>query len=169
MGWLIACILALLFTQHWFIALLLLVYIATRPRATFFGEKRPSEPARGSLPVPQSSASAFPVQETTDLLILRLELGRRLAAGEIDRAFYDRAIQDGDTLAREVLARFAIVPQSERWRQGQAAGWELLIRRRLLPPGPPPWHDEEDAAVKQTSNLQPELSLQPESPRPTET
>ncbi|HEV8714321.1 MAG TPA: hypothetical protein VGX03_16025, partial [Candidatus Binatia bacterium] len=169
MGWLIACILALLFTQHWFIALLLLGYIATRLRATLSDEKLPSETAQGSTPSSQFSASASPVQETSALLILRLELGRRLATGEIDRAFYDRAIQGMDTLAMEVLARFTIVPNSERWRQGRTAGWELLTRQQLISPGPPPWHNEEDAAVERTSDSQPESSPLPEPPRTPET
>ncbi len=150
MGWLSACILAL-FAQHWFtvhqygrfvrsspVLALLLIYIATRLRSAFFDKKRPSEPAPGATPSPQFSANSFSVQETTDLFILRLELGRRLAAGEIDRAFYDRAIQGADASATEVLARFAIVPQSKQWRQGRAAGWELLIQHRLIPPSPPP-------------------------------
>src|SRR5713101_5161464 len=180
MGWLIACILAL-FAQHWFavhqygrfvrsspVLALLLIYVATRLRSAFFDKKRPSEPAPGATPSPQFSANSFSVQETTDLFILRLELGRRLAAGEIDRAFYDRAIQGADASSTEVLARFAIVPQSKQWRQGRAAGWELLIQHRLIPPSPPPWHDEEETAWERARSSQQKFSPQQQSePPPT--
>src|SRR5690348_9655913 len=169
MGWLIACILALLFTQHWFLAFLLLIYIATRPRATLSDEKWSAATAQECPPSSQFSASTSPVQETSALLVLRLELERRLAAGEIDRASYDRAIHGIDTSAMAVLAHLDIVPHSAQWRQGRAAGWELLARRRLIPPGPPPWHDEEDAAVARASDAQPESSLPPEPPRTPET
>ena len=93
MGWLIACLLTLL-TQHWFavhqygrfvrsspVLALLSIYIATRLRSAFFDKKRPTEPAPGAAPSLQFSANSFSVQETTDLFILRLELGRLLAAG----------------------------------------------------------------------------------------
>jgi hypothetical protein len=149
MGWLIAGILISLFTQQWFVAVLLLIYLVTQRRAAVVGKKPPPEPAPGPTSSPEVSASSFPVLKVSDLFILRLELGYLLTAGAIDRALYDRAIQGVDTLATEALAHLDVVPKSEPWQQGRAAGWELLLRQGFLSAGLPPWYDEEQAAKEE--------------------
>jgi hypothetical protein len=162
MGWLIAFLLVLIYAGHWFIACVLAgMYLYSRFRAKPLAEKSSSETGASPLSASQLSPGSLSTQDLSDLLLLRLELGRLLAAGAIDRVFYEQTIEHIDTLSTEVLARWDLIPQNEQWRQRREAAWELLAQQRLLPPGPPPWHSEEQVDISPFTT--------PEQPRTTVT
>ena len=167
MRWQFVALAVCLLTGHWFIAVLLASYIAYR-WLQFSPQSAPITEEQRTPRFP-SSPSLLPA-EITDLLILRLDLGRQLADGTITREFYHHAVAQIDTLGTETLGRLAIAPASYHWRIGRENAWRLLIQRGLLPHSPPPWQStrHEDGAQVHQPSQQLALPLPSRSPSPSD-
>ena len=160
MGWQFVALAVCVASGYWFIALLLACYIAYRwSQLPSESLSTKSDPAASRLP----SMPSLP-QEITDLLILRLELGRRLADGTIPQEWYHHAVAQIDTLTTETLGHLAITPDGHRWRVGKETAWRLLLRRGLLPQSPPPWQSARAGGGEQLPQQPQQLAL-PLSPR----
>lgn len=165
MRWQFVVLALCLLTGHWFIAVLLASYIAYRwlqfspQSAPITEEHRASRFLSSTPPLPA---------EITDLLILRLDLGRQLADGTITKEFYYHAVAQIDTLGTETLGRLAIAPKTYRWRIGKENAWRLLIQRGLLPQSPPPWQSvrHDDGVQGHQPSQQLALPLPSRSPSP---
>ncbi|MGH9424857.1 MAG: hypothetical protein ACRD2L_00900, partial [Terriglobia bacterium] len=158
MRWLLLALVLWLFTKQWLIATLVAAYCLHR----YWSESSPRNTSTTSdraIVPPQPTSPVRSQQEITDLLILRLELGRQLADGTITREFYSHAVAQIDTLGTETLSRLAIAPESQRWRASRDAAWNLLTQRRLLSPTPPPWKEYQSSSRETVWHQSQQLSL----------
>lgn len=159
MGWQLVALMVCLFSGYWFVAFLLACYIFYHwlhplPASSVTKSESPASP------LPQTSAP----REISDLLILRLELGQRVADGTITQELYDHTVTQLDTLGTKTLDRLSITPTSHRWRFGKENAWRLLIEHGLLPHSPPPWQSALPDGEEQLLQHQQQLTL-PLSPR----
>ena len=91
-------------------------------------------------PLSRESSSTNTAEHTLiDLLILRNEITHRRTEGTSGHTFCDETIRKIDTLYSQSLDRLHITPDSQRWREGRDAAWELLARYSAEVSGPPPW------------------------------
>ena len=164
MGWLIACILAVsLFHTRRRLKQLTgrdqFQHVTARSHAQLDPDTAPSSWASASV-------SAFLYRNLSNLIILRLELGRLLAAKVIERVFYEQAVEQLDALGSVLLSSLGAVPGNEHWRQGREAAWELLVQQQSFPAAPPPWSSVEQAQGQREQDWQqePKATLQTASP-----
>jgi hypothetical protein len=116
--------------------------------------------SKAALPeVPQSTSTNNLDTKLIDLLILRNELARQREAGTIDLAVYEKARQAINTLCNKSIADLYITPESQRWREGREAAWQLLVSQKLVTATPPPWQKTKQVETAQ----QLALPLQPRS------
>ena len=159
MGWQFVALVICLFSGHWFVAFLLACVIVYRRFRSL-----PELPEATREPTSRSTPRRS--QEITDLLVLRLELGRQLAHGTMTQESYGQAVAHIDTLTTETLGQIEITPESLRWRAAKEAAWKLLIGRGLLPQSPPPWQgarpDSREQLLQEPRQLA--LPLPPRSP-----
>ncbi|MFM8333666.1 MAG: hypothetical protein ACKN9T_18460, partial [Candidatus Methylumidiphilus sp.] len=75
-----------------------------------------------------------------DLLVLRLELNRLLAAGHLPPERHAKLTGKIDQLWAFHLSRFGVNAEDALWRERREVGWEVLGEFSGLPLGLPPWH-----------------------------
>jgi hypothetical protein len=126
MGWLIAGILVVILWR-------------TRRRLNTLTKELGARPDAETAHRSRSSGHIY------DLIVLRLELARLRAAGEIDSAYYEQITERIDASWSTLISRVWAVPQSVPWQERLEAAWAWLIRQPPLPPAPLPWHYEEEA------------------------
>ena len=91
-------------------------------------------------PLSRESSSTNTAEHTLiDLLILRNEITHRRTEGTSGHTLCNETIRKIDTLYSQSLDRLHITPDSQRWREGRDAAWELLARYSAEVLGPPPW------------------------------
>lgn len=133
----------------WLIAppILMFVLFDARRRLKQLRERSLSQSDRATSfpPQPSTHTVKLPNQQVSDLVVLRLEVGQLLVAGQIDRTLYEQVIERIDTLWSEILGGLGTLPESAQWQKGRDAAWELLIQHQPFPPGPPPWRATEEA------------------------
>lgn len=135
MGWLIACLLAVLLFRTRRRLKRLLAALPTPP------ETESSQPALSSY---QNVPLAY--QHLHDLIVLSLELGRLREAGRLDPVRYADLVAQISTLWATIVRHLGTTPQSQPWQQARAAAWALLAEQQILLE-PPPWSQEEAPAA----------------------
>jgi len=83
------------------------------------------------------AASAIPVADS--LAVLRLELARLAAAGELGADEHQRLSAQIDAHWQATLARTGIEPGAPFWRRACAQAWMTLAAHGLVPYAPRPW------------------------------
>jgi hypothetical protein len=130
MGWLIACLFAVLL---WRTRRQLKALLRATPSTT---EAASAQPAFASY---QNVPLAY--QHLHNLVVLSLELNRLRAAGTLEPARYADLTAQIDTLWTNIVRHLGATPQSRAWHEARTAAWELLIDQYMLRE-PPPWAEE---------------------------
>ena len=130
MGWLMACLLAVLL---WRTRRQLKTLLRAIPSAT---EAASAQPALASY---QNVPLAY--QHLHNLVVLSLELNRLRAAGTLDPAQYADLTAQIDTLWTNIVRHLGAAPQSQAWHEARTAAWELLVDQYMRRE-PPPWAEE---------------------------
>ena len=154
-------------THHQFLFFLLAgggIFLYRRRRAQTSLTSTP-QTASPQLPESRESSSTNTADRALiDLLILREELRRQHEAGKVDLTFYHEVTKKIDALGRKSLTDLYITPDSQRWRVGREAAWELLVLQRSVALGLPPWRKTTLAEERQVEGEQQlTLPLQPRS------
>ena len=135
MGWLIACLLAVLLFRTRRRLKRLLAALPTPP------ETESSQPVLSSY---QNVPLAY--QHLHDLIVLSLELGRLREAGRLDPVRYAGLTAQINTLWANIVHHLGTTPPSQPWQQARTTAWELLAEQHTLLE-PPPWSQEEAPAA----------------------
>ncbi len=130
MGWLMACLLAVLL---WRTRRQLKALLRVTPSAT---EAASAQPALASY---QNVPLAY--QHLHNLVVLSLELNRLRAAGTLEPAQYADLTAQIDTLWTNIVRHLGAAPQSRAWHEARTAAWELLVDQYMRRE-PPPWAEE---------------------------
>ena len=130
MGWLMACLFAVLL---WRTRRQLKALLRATPSAT---EAASAQPALASY---QNVPLAY--QHLHNLVVLSLELNRLRAAGTLDPAQYADLTAQVDTLWTNIVRHLGAAPQSRAWHEARTAAWELLVDQYMRRE-PPPWAEE---------------------------
>jgi len=118
--------------MSWFIVAIVLaiLLLKTRSKLRELRDKQALPPS-GNLTDARLDAAR------QDLIVLRLELIRRLKAGEIDPAFYQQVTEQIDVQWAKRFEETWV--DGDFWRQSCQRAWNQLAARGRVPPGPPPW------------------------------
>ena len=130
MGWLMACLFAVLL---WRTRRQLKALLRATPSAT---EAASAQPALASY---QNVPLAY--QHLHNLVVLSLELSRLRAAGTLEPAQYADLTAQIDTLWTNIVRHLGAAPQSQAWHEARTAAWELLVDQYMRRE-PPPWAEE---------------------------
>lgn len=124
----------------------------------FLFARRLSQPAISGIPdqetsdfdreIPPSQCGLTFVQ-LADLLVLRRELNRLLAAEKIDPESHCRLILDLDRLEDRFFADHGVIPGNELWQKRKNAAWDILNAYADEPLGPAPWRAPADPFADQ--------------------
>ena len=136
----------------WFIAVILALFLLSARRELQALRSKQAPPSAGTV------AGTGLAGAQQNLIILRLELQRLLARGEIDADRYQSLTEQID--AEWAAGLEAAWLTDNLWRQCCEAAWRQLAAQGRLPAGPPPWQ-------KGTPQLALEL-VPPVSPAPPE-
>src|SRR4029434_5782130 len=130
MGWLIACLFAVLL---WRTSRQLKALLRATPATTEAASAQPALTSYQNVPL------AY--QHLHNLVVLCLELNRLHAAATLEPARYADLTVQIDTLWTNIVRHLGAAPQSQAWHEARTAAWELLVdqymRREL-----PPWAEE---------------------------
>jgi hypothetical protein len=130
MGWLMACLLAVLL---WRTRRQLKTLLRATTSATAAASAQPALASYQNVPL------AY--QHLHNLVVLCLELKRLRDAGTLNPAQYADLTAQIDTLWTNIVRHLGAAPQSHAWHEARTAAWELLVDqcpRR----DPPPWAEE---------------------------
>ncbi len=116
----------------WFIIAIILAFLLLKTRS----ELRELRNKQASPPAAILAESRLSAAQQ-DLIVLRLELTRRLKAGEIDPARYQQLTEPIDTQWAERFEEAWV--SGDFWRQACQRAWNQLVARGHIPSGPPPW------------------------------
>jgi hypothetical protein len=126
MGWLLACLFAMLL---W------------RARRRLKALQRTNPDALAALPAALGDASTeatlVAYQHLYHLLVFTQELERLHAAGTLDLDRSTHLSAQASTLQTNILRHLESVPQSPAWQRARAAAWELLVDQQALQEHPP--------------------------------
>jgi len=152
MGWLMACLFAVLLWR-------------TRRQLKALLRATPSATEAASAPPALASYQNVPLayQHLHNLVVLSLELNRLRAAGRLDPAQYTDLTAQIDTLGTNIVRHLGAAPQSRGWHEARTAAWELLIDQYMLRE-PPPWA-EETASAPQVETRQADTFTPPAHPQ----
>src|SRR5262252_1015109 len=154
MGWLMACLFAVLL---WRTRRQLKTLLRATPAAT---EAASAQPALSSY---QNVPLAY--QHLHDLVVLCLELNRLREAGTLEPARYADLTVQIDTLWANIVRHLGAASQSRAWHEARTAAWELLVDQYMLRE-PPPWAEETATAplaeTRQADIFTPPAHLQEE-------
>jgi hypothetical protein len=127
MGWLMACLFAVLL---WRTRRRLKTLLHATPSATAVASAQPALASYQHIPL------AY--QHLHNLVVLSLELNRLREAGTLHPAQHADLTAQIDTLWTNIVRHLGAAPHSQAWHEARTAAWELLIdqypRRE-----PPPW------------------------------
>src|SRR5262245_56689195 len=130
MGWLMACLFAVLL---WRTRRQLKTLLRATPSATAPASAQPALVSDQNVPL------AY--QHLHNLVVLSLELSRSRAAGTLEPAQYADITAQIDTLWTNIVRHLGAAPHSQTWHEARSAAWELLVdhypRRE-----PAPWAEE---------------------------
>src|SRR5262244_104368 len=130
MGWLLACLLAVLL---WRTRRQLKTLLRATPSATEAASAQPALTSYQNVPL------AY--QHLHNLVVLALELNRLRAAGTLEPARYTDLTAQIDTLWTNIVRHLGAASQSQAWHEARTAAWELLVDQYMLRE-PPPWAEE---------------------------
>ena len=116
MGWLIACLLAVLLWR-------------TRRQLKAFLRATPSATEAASAPPALALDQNVPLvyQHLHNLVVLSLELSSLRAAGTLAPAQYADITAQIDTLWTNIVRHLGATPHSQTWHEARTAAWELLV------------------------------------------
>jgi hypothetical protein len=143
MNWLIWIVLALLFFKTPSVGITLLILYGLFQLA-----RRLSQPAIPGIPDQErreidrellSSQFGLTFGQLADLLVLRRELNRLLAAETIDPETHRQLILEADRLEDRFFADHGVIPGNELWQERKQAAWDILNAYADEPLGPAPW------------------------------
>ncbi|MGR8978466.1 MAG: hypothetical protein ACU84H_00020 [Gammaproteobacteria bacterium] len=77
--------------------------------------------------------------QLADLLVLRRELDRLLAAAKIDDEAYRRLVSEIDKLEDRFFSDHGVYPSNQNWRESTESAWDMLNAYADKPVGPAPW------------------------------
>src|SRR5215510_3617903 len=135
MGWLMACLFAVLL---WRTRRQLKALLRATPSTT------EAASAQSALASYQNVPLAY--QHLHNLVVLCLELNRLREAGTLDPARYADLTAQIDTLWTNIVRHLGAAPQSRAWYEARTAAWELLGAEDTLRE-PPPWAEEATPAL----------------------
>src|SRR5215510_10207321 len=130
MGWLMACLFAVLL---WRTRRQLKALLRATPSTT------EAASAQSALASYQNVPLAY--QHLHNLVILCLELNHLREAGRLDPARYADLTAQIDTLWTNIVHHLGAAPHSQAWHEARTAAWELLVDQYMLRE-PPPWDVE---------------------------
>src|SRR5215510_13323270 len=130
MGWLMACLFAVLL---WRTRRQLKTLLRTTPATTEAASAQPALTSYQNVPL------AY--QHLHNLVVLCLELSRLRAAGTLEPARYADLTAQIDTLWTNIVRHPGVAPQSQAWHEARTAAWELLVDQYMRRE-PPPWAEE---------------------------
>ena len=116
MGWLMACLFAVLL---WRTRRQLKALLRATPSATEVASAQPALASYQNVPL------AY--QHLHNLIVLSLELNHLCAAGTLESARYTGFTAQIDTLWTNIVCHLGAAPQSQAWHEARTAAWELLI------------------------------------------
>src|SRR5438309_870572 len=130
MGWLMACLLAVLLWR-------------TRRQLKSLLRASPSAAEAASAPPTLASYQNIPLayQHLHNLVVLCLELDHLRESGRLDPARYADLTAQIDTLWTNIVSHLGAAPHSQAWHEARTAAWELLVDQYMLRE-PPPWAEE---------------------------
>jgi len=118
--------------MFWFIIAIILTFLFLKTRSEL-RELRNKETSSPAATLAESRLSAA----QQDLIVLRLELTRRLKVGAIDQAFYQQLTEQIDAQWGERYEETWV--GGDFWQQTCQRAWNQLAARGRVPPGLPPW------------------------------
>src|SRR6185436_2781261 len=130
MGWLIACLLAVLL---WRTRRQLKALLRATPSATAAASAQPALASDQNVPL------AY--QHLHNLIVLSLELNRLRAAVTLEPARYTGLTAQINMLWTNIVRHLGAASQSRAWHEARTAAWELLVDQYMLRE-PPPWAEE---------------------------
>jgi hypothetical protein len=130
MGWLMACLFAVLL---WRTRRQLKTLLRATPSATEVAAAQPALASYHNIPL------AY--QHLHNLVVLCLELNRLRVAGRLNPAQYADLTAQIDTLWTNIVRHLGTAPHSHAWHEARTAAWELLVDQYMLRE-PPPWAEE---------------------------
>src|SRR5262245_27525009 len=130
MGWLMACLLAVLL---WRTRRQLKALLRATPSATEAASAQPALTSYQNVPL------AY--QHLHNLVVLSLELNRLRAAGTLEPARYADLTAQIDALWTNIVRHLGAVPGSQAWHEARTTAWELLVDQYMLRE-PLPWAEE---------------------------
>jgi hypothetical protein len=153
MNWLIWIVLALLFFKTPSVGITLLILYGLFQLA-----RRLSQSAIPGIPDQErpeidrelpSSLFGLTFGQLADLLVLRRELNRLLAAEKIDPETHRQLILEVDRLEDRFFADHGVVPGNARWQERKEAAWDTLNTYADEPLGSAPWRAPVDPFADQ--------------------
>src|SRR5437867_5387397 len=130
MGWLMACLFAVLLWR-------------TRRQLKFLLRATPSATEAASAPPALASYQNIPLayQHLHNLIVLCLELNHLHESDKLDPARYADLTAQIDTLWTNIVSHLGAAPHSQAWYEARTAAWELLVDQYMLRELPP-WAEE---------------------------
>ncbi len=170
MDWMFLIALAVL----WLISpiVLLIALVVTRhrlkeARQRLAGRPMGEQPAAASagwsgVPPPMVDGRRMAPADLENLLLLRLELQRRVGTGALTEERHRQLTEALDGLWTRHLREGGIQPDNPVWQRRRAAAWSLLVQSLDVPLGSPPWQpaiSEPVSVAPEPEPLVPELTL----------
>src|SRR5262249_6690493 len=148
MGWLMACLFAVLL---WRTRRQLKALLRAAPSTTEAASVQPALASYQNVPL------AY--QHLHNLVVLSLELNCLRAAGTLEPARYADLTAQIDTLWTNMVRHLGAAPQSRAWHEARTAAWELLVDQYMLRESPP-WA-EETAPAQQVETRETDIFTPP--------